>query len=130
MLSSPAGGTILLTKQDHVPANGGTNLKNLVSIVMRAALAGAVSAVGMGAVSASSALAAPSFFPPPGQAAVFVQKYPASNQIVAYERAPNGASAILRRTIPEGTVPPRRVRRLTRSLLKALSLLANDGRAL
>ena len=91
---------------------------------MRAALAGTVSAVGIGAVSASSALAAPSFFPPPGQAAVFVQTdNPASNQIVAYERAPNGPSAILRRTIPEGTVPPRRVRRLTRSLLKALSSL-------
>jgi hypothetical protein len=67
-------------------------LKNQVSRVVRVALAGTVSAFGMGAVSASPALAAPSFFAPPGQAAVFVQTdNPAGNQIVAYERAPNGA---------------------------------------
>jgi 6-phosphogluconolactonase (cycloisomerase 2 family) len=67
-------------------------LKSLVTIVTRAALAGTVSAVGMGAASALSASVAPSLFPPPGQAAVFVQTdNPAGNQIVAYERAPNGA---------------------------------------
>jgi hypothetical protein len=63
-----------------------------VSVGIRAALAGTVSVVGVGAVSASSALAAPRFFSPFGHAAVFVQTdNPAGNQIVAYERAPNGA---------------------------------------
>ena len=99
-------------------------MKNLVTMVIRATLVGTVSAVGLDAATAPSASAASSFFSPPGQAAVFLQTDdPAGNQIVAYERAPNGPSAILRRTTPEGTVPSRQVRQLTRSLLKALSSL-------
>jgi hypothetical protein len=66
-------------------------LKSLVRTLSRAALAGTVCAIGLGAASTSTAFAANRFCPPTSQAALFIQTdNPAGNQIIAYERTTNG----------------------------------------
>jgi hypothetical protein len=106
-------------------------LKNLVTMVIRATLVGTVSAVGLAAATAPSASAASSFFSPPGQAAVFVQTDdPAGNQIVAYERAPNGALGDPQAYNTEGDGAVTLGSAVDPLTSQGSLVLANDGRAL